>query len=376
MTSSFLRLAACLSAFAFALPASSAALCPREVTASDLAGMHVEAQEHSAILPQYSDDVRESMTAPLPGARAEAQVHGSRFQIVDASGEVSVLSRLNSGDDYGGWLALNVLRDGWLYAKGAQYDALLHVEKQGGRWVLSENFRIRQKAGRLVDAVGRWLVGMDAYQMKRDHLTRIVPKGDSRFYSPALHSMFFLDDGEVLKGGEFEPIGAGSGRWRYYGDLVPFGIALLGDPDGRLLAYDGEALRPVKGPRLSGSRLSTPLPGFRAFIGSGSKVFEIRGGDAGSLRLAELAPADGRPVGWFLNLVLGSGELIFVGRHAVYQLDGDVLRPVWRPDGPGFIDGPAAANRVADGQAIVTVRKDDRSEETRTVLLSACGGKP
>lgn len=348
--------------------ASGNAYCAREIAADELGGMRIVTQEYSHYQMKEGRTVKE-LLATLDGTAAIAKISGRSFQIVEADGEAAALGRLYSGYDYEGWYALWALPDGWLYAQGVQFDSLVRVVQIDGRWRLTDNISIRERDDSILDAVMRWLLGMDGSQVSRDELSGIVAKDRYRVYSPAVGTMLFVSDGERLTDGKFIPIGTGSMRW-YYGDLQPFNAALLKDHAGKVYAYDGASAYVVGGPPMEGGWVNMPNPSGRTFLGSGSKVYELRGNRIDQLTLVELLPADDNPVGWFLATVTEDGTPLFVGRHAIYEIDGDTLKPVWKPDQPAVIYGPHNANRFADGKLIVTTTQ--ANDDKRTFLLSAC----
>jgi hypothetical protein len=185
--------------------------------------------------------------------------------------------------------------------------------------------------------------------------------------------MLFLEDGEIFDRGRFRPIGQGPMRW-YSGDVTSTPAALLSDRKGKLFAYDGQTLAPVEGPNLQGGWINRPLPTTRTFLGSGSKVFELRGQGWNELRLVELVPTDGRDIGWYRTAVPeGEEQPLFVGPRAVYALEGDRLQPIWRPDAGEYVHGPADSNRLADGKLLIsTSRARGTRVASRYWLLSPC----
>ena len=349
--------------------ASGSAYCAREIAADELGGMQIVTQEYAHNKMTDGGAVKE-VSAILDGTSAIAKISGTSFQVVEADGRATALANLHSGYDYRGWYGLRGLPDGWLYAHGVQFDSLVRIVRQeDGPWKLTDNIRIRKRDDSVFEAVMRWLLGMDASQVSRDQLTGIVAKSGYRIYSPALRTILFIDEGERLANGKFARFDAGSMRW-YYGDLQHPNAALLKDHAGIVRAYDGASAYVVKGPPVKGGWVNMPVPTGRTFIGSGSKAYELRGDRIDQLTLVELLPADGNPVGWFYSVVTEDGTLLLVGRHAVYEIDGDTLKSVWKPDQPAVIYGPHNANRFADGQLVVTTTQ--ANDEKRTFLLSAC----
>jgi hypothetical protein len=304
--------------------------------------------------------------------RVEVDYTGLR--LVDlTTGSVTELGRLNSGDDFSGWMSIHPLTEGWLYVAGIQYGSAIRVQQREGRWMLIDNLRVREHDADPLASLTRALLGSDNEGARRDHLTGLVVKRGYRFYSPALKAMLFLEDGEIFDRGRFRPIGQGPMRW-YSGDVTSTPAALLSDRKGKLFAYDGQTLAPVEGPNLQGGWINRPLPTTRTFLGSGSKVFELRGQGWNELRLVELVPTDGRDIGWYRTAVPeGEEQPLFVGPRAIYALEGDRLQPIWRPDAGEYVDGPADSNRLADGKLLIsTSRARGTRVASRYWLLSPC----
>ena len=349
--------------------------CAQEVPAEELSRMNVAKQRYLGDRPEDGDPFKRSMSTTLPDGATRVEVEDRTLRIIDPSGAVVEAHPLFSGYDVKGWSAFHALPGDWLYVRGAQFDSALRIEWRDGRWTLTQNIRIRGRSEGVLDAGLRWLLGMDGRQVSGDRLDSLVAKGGFRFHSPVLRSVLFLEDGEKFERGRFVPFGRWPRpmRW-YYGDLPAEKVALLRDFDGNVYSYDGRTLAPVGGPRLAYGSASQPLPGSRTFLGSGWKVFEVRGAGHERLRLVELRPADGRAVGWFVAVVLGGGELLLVGRHAVYEPVGDELRPVWKPDGEA-IGGPMNADRLADGKLVIATEGSDGRAVGRIRLLAPCHGR-
>jgi hypothetical protein len=301
------------------------------------------------------------------------EVDHTGLRLLDlTNGSVTELGKLNSGDHFSGWMAIHPLTEGWLYVAGLQYGSAIRVQQREGRWMLTDNVRVREREADLLEWSVRAFLGRDDDDIRRDRLTGIVAKGGYRFYSPALKAMLFLEDGEIFDRGRFRAIGRGPMRW-YSGDVTSTPVALLRDQKGKLFAYDGQTLAPVEGPNLQGGWINRPVQTTRTFLGSGQKVFEVRGELPEQLRLVELAPTDGRDIGWYYTVVPeGEEQPLFVGLRAIYALEGDHLRPVWRPDWGEYINGPADSNRLADGKLLIETKKERGTAADRYWLLSRC----
>jgi hypothetical protein len=147
------------------------------------------------------------LAADLPELGVAGLLDFDSLRFIDHSGDVERVALLNSGDDYNGWQALLETRDeAWLYADGAQYDNTVHVAKVDGDWRATSVVRIAD-AGGLVDGLLRRLLGIDANQMERDHLSKIIRAGMCRRFSTAIKRMVFCDGMYELRAGELSPIG-------------------------------------------------------------------------------------------------------------------------------------------------------------------------
>lgn len=350
--------------------ASAASYCVQEISAEELGRMRVAKQQYLGGWFGASS-IETAVFTVLSDGFTKVEIENRSFRVVDPPGVVTELTRLNSGDDYNGWRAIHELSDGWLYVRGAQYDHAVRIEQRGGRWSMTRNIRVQDRDKGLFGAALRWLFGVDKSMAEGYGLTSLVAKGDSRFYSSSLRSMLFTEDGEKFEKGYFLPAGLGTVRG-YYGDLVTKQVVLFRSVGGRVHSYDEHTVAPLEGPRVQEvGWMFHPVPGSRAFLGSGSKVFEIRGPGHGSLRFVELSPTDGGAIGLFSPAVSIQGKILFVGRYAIYEAAGDELRPIWQPDS-GVIWGPADANRLADGKLVIIIGKDFSRPSRSMHLLGLC----
>lgn len=363
--------------------AGAASYCAEAITPDQLSHQVIQVQRYRDDGNWPSDRTTSTVSLRLPSLDVAVEIADDRFRLIDASGTAVELGRVKSGDQLRGWSDLYDLGGGWVYARSShhEYDSLLRIEHRSGGWALAENIRIREDernvAATLVRGGLRTMLGIDVDEVwaEKDNLTSIVAKRDLRFYSPALRTMLFLEDGEKIENGKFVAIGAGPLRW-YLGDVTAANVALIKHASGMILSYSGASVSRVEGAAFDpagGGWMQRPVQSLRTFIGTGTRTFEVRGTQPDDLRLNELLPADAAKEGWPQIVVFEDSTLVFVGRFALYELAGDALQPVWKPEAGSYIVGPADANRFTSGKLIVTTMSASAPKMKKLQLVAHCG---
>jgi hypothetical protein len=152
---------------------------------------------------------------------------------------------MNSGDDFTGWDGLDILKDGWLYIDGAQYDHFVHLKQHdNGQWEIDELIRVKEKNG-VVDDFLSWVFGFDSEQTKRDKLSRNMRKGACRKYSSALKQVIFCDSNEVFDRGTFRSIRGNLRADWHVGDVPHLGRTLFWGKNNALYSYDGKLAKRI-----------------------------------------------------------------------------------------------------------------------------------
>jgi hypothetical protein len=275
--------------------------------------------------------------ADLPSFGVAAILDFSRLSFIDRRGDVTEITRLNSGDDYNGWETVHETRDdGWIYVDGAQYDHAVRIEKVGGAWKATRIVRIEDEDG-LSGSVARWLLDMDREQIKRDGLSAIIHAGPCRKFSQAIRRMIFCDRMEELHSGKLVRIGRTEPLVNFLGDATHLGLAIFRGAEGHLYGYDGKTLRPIRGEAVQrGIVHDLPVTG-RTVLSTDKGLFEIREHDE-ELELVKLeVPESGR---FFFTPFLATPDglaTVAFTRRGIYAVD-EALKPLWSaPDG-GQID--------------------------------------
>jgi hypothetical protein len=122
---------------------------------------------------QLLDEYDTQVLADIPSLNATALLGRTALRLVSPNGQSTLMTHLNSGDDYNGWDRLKDLGDGWMCADGAQYSNAVHIKQVGEHTAVSEIIRIRPAGGAL-ESLARWAFDWDAVQIQRDKLSRII----------------------------------------------------------------------------------------------------------------------------------------------------------------------------------------------------------
>lgn len=207
------------------------------------------------------EQVKGPLVRHLPMYSATVKLEGSSLSFVDAGGQTYQVVRLNSGDDFSGWIAIYELENGWIYVEGAQYNhAVQLVRDAQRRWQVAQIIRLRESEG-IVERLARLIIGTDGEQMKRDNLTAIQRVPRYAVYSEALHKLIYPVVAKELRSGELVRFGDGRAR-TYVGDIPRLKTAFFQSDDGQLYFYSDAQLRPVSNGELEpyftdGKRLQT-----------------------------------------------------------------------------------------------------------------------
>jgi hypothetical protein len=270
------------------------------------------------------------LVADLPGFGATAVLGSRRLSFVYPDGRTAEVAHLNSGDDYNGWDGLHETSDpGWLYVDGAQYDHAIFVDAHGPNPILTKSIRFWEDwKNRDVGFFDRALRAFLDMPMP-DEFPGRAHVGPCRSFSRAIGRMIFCDDHYELRDGAVVPIGGGSVPLaRHLGDAGRLGITLFIGADGRLYAYDGETLRPIRGEALEHG-LVQDLPAIgRTFISTNGALFELRG-PSDDLELVRLPfSGAGFPT---VRLAPGAGDALVFTQSGIDLIEADSLRPLWQP---------------------------------------------
>ena len=314
-------------------------------------------------------DVQFDLAQDLPELGVTALLDRSTLSFLDRKNNVVEIARLNSGDDWNGWDGLYEMQGGGLYVDGVQYDHLVTLAHSEGHWKPAGILRVSEYQG-IVDSALRAVLGMNAEQIARDHLSGIVRAGACRRFSPALKTMIFCDGMSILRGDDLEPIGGGIPLAHYLGDVVGLGLAIFRNPYGHLYSYDGKDLRPIGGATTERGRVQEA--GGRWFVSGFSGTFELRG-TRDDLQLIALDPPEKSDFfsARFFDAP-GGDDAIAIMRHGVYRAEGDGYVRIWAPEG-GSIDitGHATPVKVKGWDGVLFASRPGQAG-LRFYLLRRC----
>lgn len=173
-----------------------------------------------------------------------AKLDWAELIFTDSNGKSYTVTRLNSGDDYNGWDAIYELEDNWLYVGGAQYNHAVHLKLNAQQqWQADKIIRLKENES-VGERLGRFALGMDAEQIKRDNLTAITRVDGYAVYSEALRKLFYPASSMEFKNDDLVKFGGGQAK-TYVGDIPRLKTAFFKSNDGQLYSYQNEEFKSV-----------------------------------------------------------------------------------------------------------------------------------
>lgn len=302
------------------------------------------------------------------------------LSFLDQDLNLTHVTKLNPGDDYGGWFGIDEMTEpDWLYVRGAQYDHMIHLSKEAGKWIADKKIRIwppeTGKKGWFERFLG-YSMDMKGEQIKRDELTDIVKAGACRKFSKALGRMIFCDEMQELTPSGLSSIPKGSAPWEGYdGDINKLKVAVLRDQDGHLYAYDGTQIHRIKGQKVRRG-LVVNIANGRAFYNSLDGSYELRGDTAENLEAIPLKhnlPENSNM--FFLRpFSMPNNDIFLFHRNGIYSLDNDKLVEFWIPPDNRRIDvtGHTAPIWIQAPKAILFTTRINVTGKPEILRFSIC----
>gem|GEM_PF-6148163 len=259
------------------------------------------------------------------------------MSVVDQDLNVTRVTNLNFGDDYGAVSGIHEMSDpGWLYVTGGQYDHILHMFQEDGRWVVDKKIRIwppEVNEEGWFEKLLRYLMDMKGDQIKREGLTDIVTAGKCRIFSKALGRFILCEQMEEWRPDGFSRIPKGSSPWeRYAGGIEKLKVGVLRDQEGHLYAYDGAKIHRMQGSTVRRG-LIVNLANGRVFYNSLDGSYELQGDTAESLKVVPIEHdlPKNSDLMFLRPVAIPNGDLFFFTRKGIFLLKDKRLVAFWTP---------------------------------------------
>jgi len=282
-------------------------------------------------------DAPVKLAKDLPQYGIVALFGHDHMSIVDQDLNVTHVTKLNFGDDYGGVSDIHEMSDrGWFYVTGGQYDHFIHMAQEAGKWAVDKKIMIwppEVNEEGWFEKLLRYLLDMKGDQIKRDGLTDIVTAGKCRIFSKALGRFILCDPMEEWRPDGFHRLPKGSSPWeRYDGDIEKLKVAVLRDREGTLYAYDGTKIHRMEGAKVRRG-LIISLDNGRVFYNSLDGNYEIQGNTVESLKVVPIEHdlPKSSDLMFLKPIAMPNGDLFFFTRKGIFLLKDNHLVEFWAP---------------------------------------------